>query len=135
MPIPSISVVSNPAKPILGAEASATLRDQLVEELKAIASSDDAAIWAHRILGGKNSLTEVDAKRVEHAFQVKLATLEDVNSQPLSPTPSAPGVSPSGPARQPLGSAGTGAADGVESRLIPNLSKADSLGIPKSPAT
>ena len=41
-------VVSNPTKPILGAEASATSRDQLVEELKAIASSDDAAIWAHR---------------------------------------------------------------------------------------
>ena len=69
-------VVSNPAKPILGAEASATLRDQLVEELKAIASSDDAAIWAHRILGAKNSLTEVDARQVEDAFQAKLATLE-----------------------------------------------------------
>ena len=39
------------------------LRDQLVEELKEIASSDDAAIWAHRILGAKNSLTEADARR------------------------------------------------------------------------
>ena len=66
-----------PAKPILGAEASAMLRDQLVEELKAIASSDDAAIWAHRILGAKNSLTEADARQVEDAFQAKLATLED----------------------------------------------------------
>ena len=111
-------VVSNPTKPILGAEASATLRDQLLAELRAVASSDDAATWAHRILGAKNSLTEVDARRVENAFQVKLATLEDVNSQPLSPTPSAPGVSPSGPARQPLGPAGTGAADGIDkSRL------------------
>src|SRR6202162_6395698 len=36
-------VLSNTTKPILDAEASATLRDQLVEELKAIASSDDAA--------------------------------------------------------------------------------------------
>ena len=69
-------VVSNPAKPILGAEASATLRDQLVGELKEIASSDDAAIWAHRILGAKNSLTEADARQVEDAFQAKLATLE-----------------------------------------------------------
>ena len=65
-------VVSNPAKPILGAEASATLRDQLVAELKAIASSDEAAIWAHRILGAKNSLTEADARQVEDAFQAKL---------------------------------------------------------------
>jgi hypothetical protein len=54
--------VSKPPKPILGAAASAMLRDQLVEELKAIASSDDAAIWAHRILGTKNSLTEADAR-------------------------------------------------------------------------
>ena len=50
-------VVSSPTKPILGAEASATLRDQLVGELKEIASSDDAAIWAYRTLGAKNSLT------------------------------------------------------------------------------
>jgi hypothetical protein len=38
-------VVSNPARPILGSEASVTLRDELVEELKAISSSDDAALW------------------------------------------------------------------------------------------
>jgi hypothetical protein len=31
-------------------------------------SSDDAAVWAHRILGAKNSLTEVDARQVEDAF-------------------------------------------------------------------
>jgi hypothetical protein len=62
-------VVSHPAKPILDAEASATLRDQLVGELKEIASPDDAAVWAHRILGAKNSLTEADARQVEDAFQ------------------------------------------------------------------
>ena len=67
----------NPAKPILGAEASAALRDQLLVELKAIASADDAAIWAHRILGAKNSLTAADARRVEDAFQAKLATLDE----------------------------------------------------------
>ena len=48
----------------------------LVGELKAIASSDDAAIWAHRILGAKNSLTAADARQVEDAFRAKLATLE-----------------------------------------------------------
>jgi ERF superfamily len=42
-------VVSNPAKPVLGTEASATLHDQLMDELKEITSSDDAAVWAHRI--------------------------------------------------------------------------------------
>ena len=108
-------VVSNPAKPILSPEASATLRNQLVEQLKAIASSDEAAIWAYRILGAKNSLTEADAGQVEDAFQAKLATLEDVNCQPLPPAPSAPGGPLSRPARQ---LAGTGAAEGVDkSRL------------------
>ena len=110
--------ISNPAKPILGPEASATLRDQLVGELKEIASSDDAAIWAHRILGAKNNLTEADARQVEDAFQAKLATLEDGNRQPLSPAPSAPRVSPSGRPRQPVRPAGTAAADGIDkSRL------------------
>jgi hypothetical protein len=61
------------------------LRDQLVGELKAIASSGDTAVRAQRILGAKNSLTEADARQLEDAFQAKLATLEDVNGQPLSP--------------------------------------------------
>jgi hypothetical protein len=82
----------NPAKPILGAEASATVRHQLVGELKAIASSDDAVIWAHRILGAKNSLTEADARQVEDAFRAKLAALEsaagtsvaNISDQPVS---------------------------------------------------
>ena len=111
-------VISNPTRPILRPEASATLRNQLVEELRAVASSDEAAIWAYRILGAKNSLTEDDAGQVEDAFQAKLATLEDVNCQPLPPAPSAPRVSLSGAARQSLGLAGTGAADGIDkSRL------------------
>jgi ERF superfamily len=93
-------VVSKPAKTILGAEASSTLRDQLMEELKAIASSDDAAVWAHRILGAKNSLIEVDARQVEDAFRAKLATLDDGQSSPH--TPSAPEKSPSGLAQRPL---------------------------------
>jgi ERF superfamily len=107
-----------PAKPILRPEASASLRDHLVGELKEIASSDDAASWAHRILGAKNSLTEADARQVEGAFRAKLATLEGVNGRPSPPTPSAPQLSPSGLARQPLGPAGTAVANGVDkSRL------------------
>ena len=52
---PGLRGGKNPAKPILGAEASGALRDQLIEELKAIASSDDqrpgrAGRWAPRIV-------------------------------------------------------------------------------------
>ena len=93
-------VVSNLAKPILGAEASATLRDRLVEEVKAISSPEDAAIWAHRILGAKNSLTEVDARQVEDVFRAKLAAVEDINGQSSPPTPSPPQKSPSGLAQR-----------------------------------
>jgi ERF superfamily len=112
-------VLSNTTKPILDAEASATLRDQLVEELKAIASSDDAAIWAYRILAAKNSLMEVDSMQVEDAFRAKLATLEDVRGQSSLPIPpSAPQRSPSELAQQPLSPAGATDAKGIDkSRL------------------
>ena len=42
------------AKKILGAEASAALRDRLIAGVGNLASADDAALWAHRCLGEKN---------------------------------------------------------------------------------
>ena len=117
-------VAFNPAKPILGAEVSAILREELVGELKAIASPDDAAIWAHRILDAKNSLTAADARQVEDAFRVKLAALESAvgasatdNDQPLSHVVSALQPSSSSLERQPVGPA-PAIADGIDkSRL------------------
>jgi hypothetical protein len=66
----------HPAKPILGVQASGALRDKLLGELKVVGSGEDAADWAHRILGVKNSLTAGDARQVEDAFQARLATLQ-----------------------------------------------------------
>jgi ERF superfamily len=118
-------VALNPAKPILGAEASAILREKLVGELRAIASPDEAAIWAHRILGAKNSLTAADARQVEDAFRAKLAALEsaagisaaDISDQPVSHVVSAPQPSSSSLERQPGGPA-SAIADGIDkSRL------------------
>ena len=63
-------------KSMLEASASAALCEQMLAELKTIASADDAAMWAHKMLGAKNSLTAPDAQRVEDAFQAKLASLE-----------------------------------------------------------
>ena len=63
-------------RPILGAAPSAALRDRLVGELKTIASGDDAALWAHRILSDKNRLSDADARLLEDAFQVRLTALE-----------------------------------------------------------
>jgi hypothetical protein len=49
----------------------------LVAELSAINSADDAAIWAHRNLPAKNSLTAVDAQIVEALFRARLSTIGD----------------------------------------------------------
>jgi hypothetical protein len=50
------------------------LRDQLVGELKDLKSADEAANWAHRVLGVKNSLIATDADCIEEAFRTKLTT-------------------------------------------------------------
>ena len=62
-------------KPILDCEVSAQLCDRLLAELNDLGCSEDAAIWAHRSLGEKIKLTAPDARRVEDAFQARLATL------------------------------------------------------------
>jgi len=49
------------------------LRDQLIAQLKALNSAEEAADWAHRMIASKNSLTH--AQQVELAFQLKLSTL------------------------------------------------------------
>jgi hypothetical protein len=66
---------SSATKLILEPEASATLRDQLTAELTGVDSADDAANWAHRVIGAKNTLTTADAERVEQAFNEKLASV------------------------------------------------------------
>jgi ERF superfamily len=79
-----------PAKANLEPGKSAALTDQLLTELASLISPDAAATWAHRIMGAKNSLTAADARRVEDAFQAKLAPLTSAPANlvetPLSPT-------------------------------------------------
>jgi len=84
---------SSAKKPILRPEASAMLREQLLAELKDIASAEDAAIWAHRILAAKNTLTAADARKIEEAFQARLITFggtanADIIDAPLPPVAS-----------------------------------------------
>jgi hypothetical protein len=69
------NAVSNPPKPTLEGQASASLRDQLTAELKDLNSAEDAANWAQRVLAAKNTLTAADAECVEQAFQAKLANI------------------------------------------------------------
>jgi len=103
--------VSNPGKPILAAEVSAALRDQLVAEIEDIGSAEDAADWAHRNLGAKNSLTAADAGQVEEGFQARLVTLGST-AEVLAPQPS------SSLERRPEEADGAAPADGIDkSRL------------------
>ena len=69
----SAKAASVHSKPILDPAASAALREQLVAELREISSAEEAANWAHRVLGDKNSLTATDAACIEEAFRAKLA--------------------------------------------------------------
>jgi ERF superfamily len=65
------------ARPILAPDESATLTKRLVAELLSITTADDAAVWAHRNLPAKNSLTAGDAQIVEAQFQARLASIAD----------------------------------------------------------
>ena len=89
-------------KSMLEASASAALCEQMLAELKTIASADDAATWAHQKLGAKNSLTASDARRVEDAFQAKLASLGE--HQPASRDTTSALTRPAAKADRPSGS-------------------------------
>src|SRR5437016_2207227 len=55
--------------------ASAALRERLTAELKDIGSAEQAADWARRVMGAKNSLASADAEHVERAFQERLVSI------------------------------------------------------------
>jgi hypothetical protein len=61
-------------EPALDAERSAALRDEMLQELAMLATTDDATSWAGRILKQKNRLTSADASAVEQAFEAKIAS-------------------------------------------------------------
>jgi ERF superfamily len=72
-------------KPVLAAEPSAILRQQLVAEIRDLKDGDDLALWAHRRLPAKNTLTADDAGVLEAAYQ---AVLDAIGVQsPAAPDP------------------------------------------------
>jgi len=56
----------------LSAALSASLRDELLREIKSLTAGDDAAVWAQQRLGAKSSLHAADAVQVEAGFQDRL---------------------------------------------------------------
>jgi hypothetical protein len=73
-------------KPVLAVEPSAKLRGQLIGEIAQLKDGDDLALWAHRRLPDKNTLSADDARAVDAAFQgvleaASVALLADVIAQ------------------------------------------------------
>jgi hypothetical protein len=66
---------STSSRVMLEPEASAALREHLTTELENIRSADEAANWAHRVMGAKNILAAVDAENVEQAFRERLVSI------------------------------------------------------------
>jgi ERF superfamily len=71
-------------RPVLASGHSAALRDQLIAEIKGLMDGDDLALWAHRRLPAKNTLTKADAIAVEGAYR---AVLDDSNKDVLDDLP------------------------------------------------
>jgi hypothetical protein len=75
-------------KTLLEPDASAALRDQLMEELAAIATAEETVAWAYRSLSAKNTLTSADAFIIEQAFRAKMQSVERTeNDKAGSPGP------------------------------------------------
>jgi hypothetical protein len=66
--------------PPLAPDQSAPLRDRLIEEISSIDTADALALWTHRSLPVKNTLTQDDAAAVEVAYVAKLAGCSEEDS-------------------------------------------------------
>jgi hypothetical protein len=95
--------VTPPVREKLGADDSAALRDQLIQDIEALAEDDDLHPRAIAILKAKNRLLADDAKRVEDAFAAKMApqsalpealTKDEPTSAPTDLTPPQPPAAP-----------------------------------------
>src|SRR5471032_712087 len=83
---PHRKLLSRPAKPVLAADASAALRDQLLAEMANMTGAEELSGWAHRSLPAKNKLTGADAQFVERAFGSKLNALPGDQEPATEPT-------------------------------------------------
>jgi ERF superfamily len=85
-------------KPVLAAEASAALRDQLIAEIQSLNDGEELALWAHRRLPAKNTLTADDARIVEAAYQVVLGASNPAADEQGPAGPISPAQGPEGDA-------------------------------------
>ena len=99
------------------------MRDRLAAELRDIGSADEAANWAHQVLGAKSSLIAADARQIEEAFQARLAKLgspADSNRGTVITGESALQSSLSSAERRPVEPTGTTVTDGIDKSQLTN---------------
>ena len=98
-----------PSKPVLDTDASAPVRDRLVNEIAALDAVETAIEWAGQNLGAKNALTAEDASTVEAAFRDRMRLLEP-DVYPPNPASSVALPVEAAPEAEPAGSANPSAA-------------------------
>src|SRR5258706_6327458 len=84
-PFPGPRKGANGTPPNLSSEASAILRDQLLAELEGLGLKDDLDAWTLHAWPKANSLTPADGDKVREAFQARLARLQTLPDENLSP--------------------------------------------------
>src|SRR6202045_1677411 len=108
-------------KPVVAAEPSASLRDQLIAEIQNLKNGEELALWAHRRLPAKNTLVADDARAVETACQVVLSAL-NLGADELGQFPEGP-TEPIGPANAAPTMVATNAEDQNADSLATPLRK------------
>ena len=93
----SNGLIHNQPKAVLTSEASASLRGQLIAEIADFNDEDELALWAHRQMSSKNSLTADDARTLEGAYQLKLNGLNGEGHQDLQKPPPSDAIIDIGP--------------------------------------
>jgi hypothetical protein len=79
----------SPPKALLKPNQSAVVREQLIIELAAVVTADEAAAWAYRSLPAKNTLTSADAGIIEQAFRDKMQSVKRINNDKATSHPPA----------------------------------------------
>lgn len=93
---PGNDSVRSPRLPPLAPNESAQLRGRLAQEISTIDTADALALWAHRSLPIKNTLTQGDAQAVEAAYLAKLAGCSEDHSVSVAPSDAAESSSKQG---------------------------------------
>jgi ERF superfamily len=79
-------MIHSPRPAVLDADKSAALRDRLLQEIASLETDEALAVWAHRSLALKNTLTRADANAVEAAYMAKVPRAAATEPAPVQPS-------------------------------------------------